>query len=46
MTVTATRPGAATRLASLVAGIAGGHLPVRIRAWTAARPGPPTGPSW
>jgi cyclopropane-fatty-acyl-phospholipid synthase len=37
-------PGIAGQLSAIVAGIAGGSLPVRIRAWDGSESGPPGGP--
>ncbi|MBU2664279.1 cyclopropane-fatty-acyl-phospholipid synthase family protein [Actinoplanes bogorensis] len=37
-------PGIADRLASIVSGVAGGALPVRIRAWDGSESGPAGGP--
>jgi cyclopropane-fatty-acyl-phospholipid synthase len=45
MTTVTTRPGVADQLASLVAGIAGGSLPVRLRAWDGSEAGPTDGPT-
>ncbi|GAA2476146.1 SAM-dependent methyltransferase [Winogradskya humida] len=37
--------GVAPKLASLIAGVAGGSLPVRLRAWDGSEAGPATGPT-
>ncbi|GGK80209.1 SAM-dependent methyltransferase [Mangrovihabitans endophyticus] len=45
MTLLTRRPTVADRLAGLAAGVAGGSLPVRLRAWDGSEAGPSDGPT-
>lgn len=45
MTITTARTGAAQQLHTLVAGLTGGSLPIRLRAWDGSETGPETGPT-